>query len=376
MKILHIAAFEGNIGDNASHLGFKNILDEVLDAYIIDRLEIRKSYRNYNGQDKLYFDEQFCKLANTYDLVVFGGGGFLDYWVEGSSNGTTIDISIDNLEKISTRILITSIGCNPHKKVPKENFSKFKSFLYYVKNTDRITIALRNDGSKESIKRDFGCEYLDGIVEILDHGYFYTPTNNLTLPIENKYVAINVTDDQLSMGAGMKISRESYYFELDNLVRSLSNIGYKTVFVPHIHQDVEAIGSVLSRLSSSNVRSNTIIAPCMQGDLGTDFIFNIYKNADFVIASRYHANVCSINLGTPVLGLSLLKRIQYTHQQMINEKSSIEIGEGFSKKILEYINNFDDSSMNRINNLFEMKVSTLKFYKEFFNRNIIMSINR
>jgi hypothetical protein len=28
-KILHIASFEGNIGDNASHLGFLAIIDEI-----------------------------------------------------------------------------------------------------------------------------------------------------------------------------------------------------------------------------------------------------------------------------------------------------------------------------------------------------------
>ena len=160
LKILHIAAFEGNVGDNASHVGFYNILDSILDDYSINKIDIRRSYKKYDGDDKLFFDEEFVFTANQYDLVVFGGGGFLDYWVEGSSNGTTIDIEVNVFKKIKTEILITSIGCNPHRHVPKENFHKFRMFLDYVNEAKNIQIAVRNDGSVTSIKKDFGKKYL------------------------------------------------------------------------------------------------------------------------------------------------------------------------------------------------------------------------
>ena len=52
MKILHIASFRGNIGDNASHLGFYSILDQVIKNYSVERIEMRKFYKNYNGDDK------------------------------------------------------------------------------------------------------------------------------------------------------------------------------------------------------------------------------------------------------------------------------------------------------------------------------------
>lgn len=365
MKILHIAAFEGNIGDNASHLGFKFILDDLLSNYTIDRLEIRKAYKNYLAEDKLRFDDNFATLANTYDLIVFGGGGFLDYWVEDSSNGTTIDIKIDILEKIKTKILITSVGSNPHRKVPIENYNKFKRFLDYVRSVENITIAFRNDGSVESIKQDFGEKYLEGIVEILDHGYFYKPKKLSTLPIEGKYVAINITDDQLNMQGGLEDERDWYYQELESVVQSLAEIGYKTVFVPHIHQDIEAIGTALSKMSAKLVRSNTIVAPCLQSDDGTDFSFGIYKNAKYVIASRYHANVCSIHFGVPTIGLSPLHRIEYTHKQLLDESTCIKIQSGFSTDIINLINNFKED-VDVVNNklLEDKKKITIDFYKK------------
>lgn len=247
MRILHIAAFEGNIGDNASHLGFYNILGKILGKYDVEQLEIRKAYKNYNSDDKLIFDSNFANLANTYDLLVFGGGGFLDYWVKDSINGTTIDIDFDILEQIKTKVLITSVGCNPHKEVPQENYAKFEAFLNYVKKSKNIQIALRNDGSVDSIIKDFGKEYLEGVVEILDHGYFYEPSSTNTLPIEGDYVALNITDDQLTMKGGIDYNRDWYYQELESLIQSLANAGFKVVLVPHIHQDIEAIGTALKK---------------------------------------------------------------------------------------------------------------------------------
>ena len=370
MNILHIAAFEGNIGDNASHLGFLNILDGLMPSYEIHRLEIRKAYKNYTGKDKLRFDDEFVKLANSYDLVVFGGGGFLDYWVEGSNNGTTIDISQEVFEKINTEVVITSVGSNPHREVPKENYKKFELFLKYVRSKSNITIALRNDGSINSIRNDFGESALEGLVEILDHGYFYKPTGNYVLPIDEPYVAINVTDDQLNMRGGINEDRDWYYNELKIVIENVTKRGYKIVFVPHIHQDVEAIGSVLNKLPSGLARASTIVAPCIQSDSGTDLIFNTYKNAKLVIASRYHANVCSIKLGVPTIGLSPLDRIKYTHNQMtLNQTAfSHSVSVGFSDAIVSNINDIENGNYEfNLKQLDELKNKTISFYKKLFN---------
>jgi polysaccharide pyruvyl transferase WcaK-like protein len=366
LKILHIAAFEGNIGDNASHVGFYNILDSILDDYSINKIDIRRSYKKYDGDDKLFFDEEFVFTANQYDLVVFGGGGFLDYWVEDSSNGTTIDIEVNVLKKIKTEILITSIGCNPHRHVPKENFHKFKMFLDYVNEAKNIQIAVRNDGSVNSIKTDFGKKYLQGVVEILDHAYFYSPKNLNFLPIGESYVSLNITEDQLGMINGIEGDRAWYFDEIENLVGSLSKLGFKTVFVPHIHQDVEAIAEIIGRLPSQLARSQTIVAPCLQSDYGADIIFSIYRGSKYVIGSRYHANVCSINLGVPTIGLSPLPRIGYTHSQINSPETSLPIKKGFSECVINIINshNFNSKKTNAL--ISENKSATIDFYKNYF----------
>ena len=78
-KILHVASFIGNIGDNASHCGFYSILHSVMGGNAsIEQQEIRKFYKNYHDADKLSFDLDFVDYANRFGLLIIGGVGFLD----------------------------------------------------------------------------------------------------------------------------------------------------------------------------------------------------------------------------------------------------------------------------------------------------------
>ncbi|MFW3341613.1 hypothetical protein [Aliarcobacter butzleri] len=119
---MHIASFSGNIGDNASHIGFYNILSSIID-YDIAQIEMRKFYQNYNKADKLSFNKEFIEYINSFDIC-FIGGGFLDYHIKDSKTGTTIDIDLSLIKNIKTPTYFTSLGSNPHKEVPKENIEK------------------------------------------------------------------------------------------------------------------------------------------------------------------------------------------------------------------------------------------------------------
>ena len=58
MKLLHIASFTGNIGDNCSHNGFRNILDSIdFKVNKLKKLEIRDFYNNRDIRYKKYFDD-------------------------------------------------------------------------------------------------------------------------------------------------------------------------------------------------------------------------------------------------------------------------------------------------------------------------------
>ncbi|MCR6722484.1 MAG: polysaccharide pyruvyl transferase family protein [Chitinophagaceae bacterium] len=223
MKILHVASFSGNIGDNASHAGFKTILDKFIGKYEITELEIRKFYKNYRLNDKLRFDEDFLNLLKNYDLLIIGGGGFFDYWVPGSETGTTIDIAPEILSRISTPLVISSVGCMPHKQVPEGNVEKFRNFLDILLQKKNTFVAVRNDGSIKTLRNFIGERYADAIPEIVDHGFFYQNDGSYFRPFEGKYVAINSTSDQLNMQNAKvgPINHELYHDELRKVINHI-----------------------------------------------------------------------------------------------------------------------------------------------------------
>ena len=119
MKILHLASFNGNIGDNANHNGFrKNFQNLISENIEWKNLEIRNFYKSWN---KMKFDEEFIKMVNTYDLLIIGGGNFFEICHEYSSTGTTIDLPIEKLNQIRIPIFFNGLGLDSDKKYTEES---------------------------------------------------------------------------------------------------------------------------------------------------------------------------------------------------------------------------------------------------------------
>lgn len=342
IKILHVASFVGNIGDNASHLGLKNILDEYFNYYDVERLEIRKFYKNYQQEDKQRFDLEFIEYANKFDMLIIGGGGFLDYWLEGSATGTTIDMEPHLVSQIQVPTLICSVGCMPHKVIPNGNVDKFRRFLDAIMLNPKVSISVRNDGSVLSLKNEIGIEYLQHINEILDNGFFFNSYAPNPLSVKQDYIAINITNDQLKMNSYCRgdIDKSVYLSALSQVVDYIVKVlKINVVFVPHIYGDLNAIADVLSLLDDFTIREYVSVAPCLQYDEGTNIVFSVYKHSRLVIGSRFHANVCSLSMGVPTLGLVALDRVKYVYDQLGMPDNYVLLDYDFASDLIEKIGN-------------------------------------
>jgi polysaccharide pyruvyl transferase WcaK-like protein len=374
MKILHVASFLGNIGDNASHMGFKRIVDSFFSKYEIHRMEIRKFYKNYNLKDKCEFNEEFIDFANTFDLLVIGGGGFLDYWVKDSVTGTTIDIFPGLLKKLTTPMLIASIGCNPHREVPEGNIAKFRVFLDELCARPNIKIALRNDGSVNSFKNEIGEHYLEYMEEILDNGYFYEPVEFTIFNDNRRYAAVNITNDQLTMKSNFRgnIDTTSYYEELSkSLTYLITQENLDVVLVPHIYSDLKAISDLLVNMDDFLIRQHVTIAPCIQYDEGANLLFSIYKKSNLVLGMRYHANVCNMAMVKPIVGLAALDRVQYAYDSLGLKDRYVTVAGSFSDELVNKISKTiheTEESVNKYRESIDLaKKRTLKIYGQMFS---------
>lgn len=372
IKILHVASFSGNIGDNASHIGLAQILRKILPSYEIERMEIRRFYKNYSLPDKLFFDENFVNYANSFNLLLIGGGGFLDYWVPNSETGTTIDISESSLKKLTVPTLICSVGCIPHKTVPEGNESKFHSFLTNLLSKKNVRILLRNDGSKKVLNTNFGSEFAS-IPSILDNGFFFNIDNNeQSRLIKEKYIAINTTLDQLDMKSdtGNIINKRGYVEEMSSYINYIiKDTDYHIVMIPHIFSDLTAFQKILTNVNDFYIRTKIHIAPYTQGDEGCKLLFSIYNNAEFCIGMRFHANICNLAMNKPVAGLAVLDRIRHMHNSIGNDSFVIDVFNLFCEKLIDMTEQYSNRSLpsDIIYNIEQEKEKSLKAYDNSLN---------
>lgn len=387
MKVLHVASFNGNIGDYANHSGFRRCMNQYVDKKATyTNLEIREFYKSWNIRK---FDDNFADFANQFDMLIFGGGNFFEMCWDYSSTGTTIDLSEDILRKIKCPILFNGLGIDDkNDTVNRDNIEKFGRFLNTVTSSDQYFVSVRNDGSLKIAEKYFDTSITERISKIPDGGFFVTPKEyeHVEIPNNNKVIGVNLAGDSLKVrfsenGENGRITYEQFTEEFASYINAILGL-YKDVFIifiPHISKDLEIATKVLSKVKDSHIRTRISFAPCLNGTITDgDYIFDLYRKCDLVIGMRYHSNVCSIAVNTPTIGIvNFLKhKILYDDIGM-SDRIVASDETNFGAKLLEKTK----SSLNNLNGMkYENKLLlerlTLENEKYFKSINTFLNKNK
>lgn len=346
MRVLHLASFEGNIGDIANHEGLYLHLKELLQCdFEVEQLSFRLFYKN-NQQKK--FDKGFVEHANSYDLLIIGGGNFFELCWDYSATGTTFDITNELLKLISTPILIMGIGIDIDKGYSENNIRKFNSFLQTLFSSNKVFFTVRNDGSKNVVNRFFG-QYRNNIHVIPDHGFYIADvldskgTESNSLP---KYIGINVTSD-LREVRYKNIEYEKFIKELAVVVNHILDIYDVDVYLfPHIPSDYQAIVDLMKHLNNYYVRTRVSVAPLQ---IGNELeLFKLYKKCKLIVGMRAHLSICTVGLGVPSFAMSSYTKPEYIYNEIGLEDRYLNIRENnfFNELRKEIESNLTDEHYN------------------------------
>ena len=316
VNVLHLASFEGNIGDNANHNGFYAAMKSI-NSYRFEytQLEIREFYWK-----KRFFDEAFVDLANSFDLLIIGGGNYFELWVEHSPTGTSIMIQPELFKQIRIPVLFNALGVDPGKGLSQGTCNKLIHFLDLILANPKHMVSVRNDGALDNVRNYIGEKYLDKIHWTPDAG-IYTSCYDDFLRMDKQYLAVNIAGDMLDLRFPVNTDGITYPIFLEQLAEVLLNILYEgfvdeVVLIPHIHKDLKSINDLLGKLPDEIIRTKIVVAPLLHGENSELKIFSIYKNAKMTFAMRFHANLCSIGLGTPTIGLNSYIQIQQLYKEL------------------------------------------------------------
>lgn len=309
IKVLHIASFNGNIGDIGNHNGFRNSMAEAMgNIFEYTNLEMREFYKSW-GLRK--FDENFAYYANQFDLVVIGGGGFFEMQWEYSSTGTTVDLSDEILDRIRTPILFNCLSISDTKGVTEGTIKKFGNFLKRITSSRQYLVSVRNDGSIDVARKYYDKSITSKIRRIPDGGFFINPPlfEHSEIVKGQKNIAVNIAGDmpEIRYSSGEnRITHKQFIEQFSSFVNKLLEIYDDTrfVFIPHIFKDYIDMSYIFQKISDMYLRTRVVCAPCLNG-VTTDGMYNfdLYRKCCLTIGMRYHSNVCSIAMNIPTIGI-------------------------------------------------------------------------
>lgn len=339
LRILHLASFNGNIGDNANHMGFRPWFEALIDAPVSwTRLEMREFYWR-----ERQWDETLVAFINTHDLLVIGGGNYFELWVASSPTGTSIAIEPALFDQIRVPVFFNALGVDPGQGVPDSSRERFAAFLDKLTTSEQYLVSVRNDGAMDNLKRHVGEKYAERVHGLPDHGFFFAPAEETfpaLLPARSdvRRIAINLACDMADIRFAGLGSRAEFAREMAAAIERLAERDPGTEFylIPHIFSDLEIVSEVIGHLGDRLRRTRLGIAPFGSGDDAARQAFALYRSADLVLGMRFHANVCSMALGRQVLGLNCYRQIENLYVEIGQTDRLVDVSRlGFADLLVE-----------------------------------------
>jgi polysaccharide pyruvyl transferase WcaK-like protein len=369
MKILHIASFLGNIGDNFNHLGIRKLLQEKLGKIEWDEIEIRETFRK-----KYVFDEKFADYCNTFDAVIFGGGNFFELWVDYSVNNTSANIPFDVVDKITVPFYFYALGVDPGMGVTEEGIKKFIKWTEHVNSKDNFHLSTRNDGAFDTLQKYFPAGFENFFSHLVDGGFLVDTCDIVSGNESTKtnYIGINIAGDMLDIRFNGELSYEEFIIVFTESLNSIldKNEDYNILLIPHIFSDYNVIFDILNSVEDTFRRERIDVSGLSQGVNGMINTVNSYNKCSIILGNRFHSNVIGLVLDKKVFGLFNYRQIRDLYKELNqNNYFDIRTNEGLTslfESVQQTINNSNIPASINQEYLALNREKTLCFYEDLW----------
>lgn len=348
MNIIQLASYSGNIGDNANVSGTRRVLRENFGR----ELKFTNLEFEWFGTDPRWtrrsFDQSFVEEVNRHDLFLVGGGGFFGLTTSKTFTGTPLTIPLDVLRQIKIPTVFYALGFHTMDGQVEERAAKFKNYLDGLLEMDHVLVSVRNDGSRENLRRLFGDSYASRVLICPDGGFFCETKDSIHVELETgmRTIALQLGGDRLEKRFAMdlplwqKLAQKGssrLYKAVHDVVpnalptstqaflRHLATVFAKildryddvrVVLVPHIPSDLKLVEGFLSDLGHYHARDHVTVAPYLHGDEAQAYLFDLYRKCALTVGMRFHANVCPIGMNVPTVGLVTYSQIQALYDEL------------------------------------------------------------
>lgn len=314
LRVLHLASFAGNIGDLANHAGARRMLAECLGFRLeFTDLEIREFYWKQRS-----FDDDFVGYANSFDLLIIGGGNYFELWVDHSATGTSIDISPECLAKLKVPTMFFALGVDTGQGYSQQSAHRFNAFMATILEQRSMFACVRNDGSARALREVLGEQTASRIPTMPDGGFFADSAGCRLAEFDSGCIGINIAGDMLERRFNRGLDTDGFLRELANALRVVLDARPKLRIdlMPHIWRDSILIAQLLPMIPDPYLRRRISVGRLDPGETGLDRFLQNYRDFDLVLGMRFHANVCPIGMGVPSRGLLNYPQVDHLYEEI------------------------------------------------------------
>jgi len=336
LRVLHLASFAGNIGDLANHAGARRILAERLGfALEFTDLEIREFYWK-----KRSFDDAFIGYANSFDLLIVGGGNYFELWVDHSATGTSIDITPERLARLSVPTVFFALGVDTGQGYSTQSAQRFSYFMATVLGRRDMFVCVREDGSSCALREVLGDEPAMRIRVMPDGGFFADAAGCCPASVDSGRIGINIAGDMLERRFDRSLSAEGFLRELADACCALIDARpeLRIDLMPHIWRDSALIAQLLPMIPDPYLRRRVAVGRLEPGESGLAGFLQSYRGFDLVLGMRFHANVCPIGMGVPARGLLNYPQVEHLYEEIGMADRLVDVRDaGFGKHLTDVV---------------------------------------
>lgn len=345
MHLLHIASFEGNLGDRVNHLAFRPWFSAMFkDEVNWSNFEIRSVFRKEVG-----FRKGVAEASRAADAIVIGGGGFWELWPEDYWSGTSLDLDPDFLESLGKPVFFNALGVDDGRGIGRHAEKNFGGLLKYLLADTRYLVSVRNDGSVGALRNHFGMSP-GSVLESPDHGFFAPDfVANAGAPISGRYVAVSLAQDMPNLRFRGGFNSDGLIAQIAQSIESLveeANLSF--ALVPHIYSDLDVYAGLLRILSDKTRRERMTVMPLQTARTTGHHAVDTYRNANLAWTMRFHASALAIGAGVPTIGL-----LSYPKVRSIFAESSKFQGFGVEVSNGNFANGLVDLSLESLGAIHE-----------------------
>lgn len=296
----------GNVGgDKIAHVTYHivaNTGDTVLSQCVRKTLQqvlLVKEWELINIRHDVTQEE--IDLINQCKKLIIGGGGlFLPDTNENTISGWQWAISPNDLQKITAKICVYSVGYNYFRgQTPSPLFIQSLNILVEKSSF----FGLRNVGSVNAVKELVSPQFCDKIV--------YQPCTTTLARIlfkeqlatkkETKNIAINMAFDREERRYGDNDSKNTILNQVAVAIKAIENKGYKIHYVCHCRDDDRFLPYLKTHMVHYKLTDLSAQFP--------DKVFDFYNKMDLVLGMRGHAQMIPFGLNCEIISLG-------THDKM------------------------------------------------------------